>query len=325
MAEELAPVLAASTAVQVSPGLTEAAGETGDLITFATQHEVGLYRLWRVELDTATAIPGPVVPRPAEIRLQPGAEDRRLSFTAAGGALFSLEGFHAARPQWMTGDVSTFSMAQGRRPLGVSVREQVAPWGSGSEVRVTVARVSERLRRPRPFVLRGLDAGGARVVGSHAFVWGTGEEGPILMRLGTEGGPPGELEPPGDGVIDMAPNGGLLVAGPDGHPVMQRGARSVRFGIAADAVTAWSPDSRWAVVRGSIEPTRGHLWLVSTENGAARPLGPYPGAAGFSSDGRVALWTDEGGLSALDLPTNQHFRIGLPGDFPEVVGPIVAG
>ncbi|MGH2677021.1 MAG: hypothetical protein ACRDHB_01510, partial [Actinomycetota bacterium] len=179
MAEELRPMLASSREVDVSPGLLEAAGEAGDLITFATQQEVGLYRLWRVELGTARAIPGPVVARPAEIRLQPGAEDRRLAFSVAGGALFSLEGFHAARPQWMRGDVSTFSMSAGRLPLGVSVQESIAPWGAGSEVRVTVARVSEHLGRFRPYVLRGLDARGARVVGSSAFVWGTGEDGPV--------------------------------------------------------------------------------------------------------------------------------------------------
>jgi hypothetical protein len=325
MAEELAPVLASSTPVKVSPSLAEAAGDAGDLITFATQHEVGLYRLWRIDLESGRAIPGPVVPRPAEIRLQPGAEDRRLAFMAAGGALFSLEGFHAARPQWMTGDVSTFSMSAGRRPLGVSVHELMAPWGSGSEVRVTVARVSEHVRRLRPFVLRGLDVRGATVVGSHAFVWGTGGQGPVLMRFGSGGSAPVSLETLGDGLIDMAPNGGLLVPGDDGHPVMERGGRSVRFGLEADTVTTWSPDSKWAVVRGSIDATEGHLWLVSTKNGAARPLGAYPGAAGFSSDGRIALWTDQGSLAALDLATNQHFRIGLPSGFPEVVGPIVAG
>lgn len=318
-------MLASSRAVDVSPGLLEAAGEAGDLITFATQHE-GLYRLWRVELAKARAIPGPVVASPAEIRLQPGAEDRRLAFRVAGGALFSLEGFHAARPQWMTGDVSSFAMAAGRRPLGVSVQESFAPWGAGSEVRVTVARVSEHLRRLRPHVLRGLDARGARVVGSHAFVRGTGEDGPVLRRFGPGEGPRRDLAITGDGVIDMAPNGSLLVEGADGHPVIERAAGpGVRFGIAADSVTAWSPDSRWAVVRGSIEPTEGHLWLVSTKNGAARPMGAYPGAAGFSSDGRIALWTDQGSLEALDLATGLHFEIGLPRDFPEVVGPIVAG
>lgn len=319
-------MLASSRAVDVSPGLLEAAGEAGDLITFATQQKVGLYRLWRVELATARAIPGPVVASPAEIRLQPGAEDRRLAFRVAGGALFSLEGFHAARPKWMTGDVSSFAMAAGRRPLGVSVQESFAPWGAGSEVRVTVARVSEHLRRLRPHVLRGLDARGARVVGSHAFVWGTGEDGPVLMRFGPGEGPRRDLAFTSDGVIDMAPNGSLLVEGADGHPVIERApGPGVRFGIAADSVTAWSPDSRWAVVRGSIEPTEGHLWLVSTKNGAARPMGAYPGAAGFSSDGRIALWTDQGGLEALDLATGLHFEIGLPRDFPEVVGPIVAG
>lgn len=274
MAEELRPILASSREVDVSPGLVEAAGEAGDLITFATQQEVGLYRLWRVELDTARAVPGPVVARPEEIRLQPGAEDRRLAFRVAGGALFSLEGFHAARPQWMSGDVSTFTMAAGRRPLGVSVQELVAPWGAGSEVRVTVARVSEHLRQLRPHVLRGLDARGARVVGSRAFLWGTGEDGPVLMRFGPGDAPRRELAISGEGVIDMAPNGSLLVEGADGHPVIERAHGSgVRFGIAADSVTAWSPDSRWVVVRGSIEPTEGHLWLVSTKNGAARPLG----------------------------------------------------
>jgi hypothetical protein len=32
-----------------------------------------------------------------------------------------------------------------------------------------------------------------------------------------------------------------------------------------------------------------------------------------------------GGLEVLDLASGIHSRVGLPRDFPEVVGPIVAG
>lgn len=327
MAEELRPVLASSHAVKVPPALLEAAGPAGDRVTFATRQEVGLYRLWRLELGKGRVVPGPVVARPIEILLQPGAGDRRLAFRVHGGALFSLRGFHAARPQWLTGDVSSFGLGADGVPVGVSIRELVAPWGSGSELRVSVAPVTPPLRRGSPTIdVRGLDARGARVVGSRAYVWGAREDHGFVLEVDPSGRRPGELDLHTDEVIDVAPDRSLLVTAPDGHPLIRRpdGSR-IRFGLEAESVTAWSPNARWAVVRGAIEPTDRWLWLVSARTGAARPLGRYPGAAGFSSDSRIVLWTEEGALGALDLATNLRFEIGLPTGFPRIVGPIVAG
>jgi hypothetical protein len=327
IAEELQPVLARSAPVAVPVGLAQAAGDAGDLVTFVTRHEVGLYRLWRLDLRAETVVPGPVVPRVREVQLAPGAEDRRMLYLSDGGALFSLKGFHASRPQWLTGAVSAFDLGEQRAPLGASVQEVVAPWGAGSEVRLSVGRVEGGVRRVRPSVLLpGAYADGSRVARSRAYVWGSRGNSPFLITLTAGSAHPREVELGPDRVIDVSPDGAVLVAPPDDHPVIHRvdGSR-VRVGMEVGRVTTWSPGGGWMVVRGGIEATGSVLWLVSATTGSIRPLGPLPATAGFSSDGRLVFWSEAGELAALDLITGRAFWVQLPRSFPPVVGPLVAG
>jgi hypothetical protein len=327
IAEELQPVLARSAHVAVPIGLAEAAGDAGDRVTFVTKHEVGLYRLWRLDLGAETVVPGPVVPRVREVQLAPGAEDRRLMYLADGGALFFLEGFHASRPQWLTGAVSAFDLGGRRAPLGASLQEVVAPWGAGSEVRLSVGRVSGGVRLARPSVLlTGAYADGSRVARSRAYVWGSRGDDPFLITLNPGSPRPREVKLGPDRVIDVSPEGDVLVAPPDDHPIIHRvDGSQVRVGMEIGRVTTWSPGGGWMVVRGGIEATGSVLWLVSATTGSIRPLGPLPATAGFSSDGRLVFWSEAGELAALDLITGRAFWVQLPRTFPPVVGPLVAG
>jgi hypothetical protein len=332
LAEELRPVLVSGRTVQVPVGLTEVASEEADLMTFVTAQDTEggpLYRLWRMDLRSGSLIPGAVVARVRDLRLHPEFEDTRLGLLAEGGALFSLAGFHAARPQWLAGGVAAFDFTGTRAPVAVQVNEAFAPWGAGSEVRVEVGRASGGRDRPsQPVEIRGLDLQGSRVSRTTAYLWGMRRGRGLLVVLRD-----GRLVSRDLGrahVVDVSPNGAAVVVtgGRSASLVDATGGRGIRLGLEIGSVASWSPDGRWMAATGSIADGVEGLWLVDTRTGGLRQLDRSEGAdgpAGFSSGGRLVLWAEGRALAALDLATKKAYRVELPPGFPEVVGPMVAG
>jgi hypothetical protein len=333
IADELRPVLVSSRTVEVPAGLAEVASEEADLVTFvAAQDTEGggpLYRLWRMDLRSGSLIPGAVVAPVRDLRLHPETEDTRLGFLAEGGALFSLSGFHASRPEWLAGGVAAFDFTGTRAPVAAQVREVVSPGGGGHQVRVEVGRASGGRDRPtEPVVVRGLDLRGVRVWGSATYLWGVRDGRGILLLL--RDGRLGERDVGGTRILDVSPNGSLVVAtGERSSSVADpSGGPGRRLGLEISSVASWSPDGRWMAAVGSIAEGVEGLWLVDTRAGGLRQLDASAGAdapAGFSSSGRLALWTEAGTIAALDLATGTVSRVPLPPGFPEVVGPLVAG
>jgi hypothetical protein len=333
IADELRPVLVSSRTVEVPAGLAEVASEEADLVTFVAAQDTGgggpLYRLWRMDLRSGSLIPGAVVASVRDLRLHPETEDTRLGFLAEGGALFSLSGFHASRPQWLAGGVEAFDFTGTRAPVAAQVQEVGPPGGDGTEIRVEVGRASGGRDRPtEPVEVQGLNLRGVRVWGSAAYLWGVRDGRGVLLLL--RDGRLGERYLGRTRVLDVSPNGSLVLAVGDRSASVAdpSGGLGRRLGLEISSVASWSPDGRWMAAVGSIAEGVEGLWLVDTRAGGLRQLDASAGAdapAGFSSSGRLALWTEAGAIAALDLATGNVSRVPLPPGFPVVVGPLVAG
>jgi hypothetical protein len=328
--DELQPVLASSHQVDVPVTLRSAAAERGDLVTFVTEQDAGngnrLRRMWRLDLGTGMVVPGPVVARVLDLRLRPGAEDRRLAYLVEGGGLFRLARFHASRPDWTAGGLSAFDLARRKPAFGAAIREVFAPWGSGAEVRIRTGPVAGRLADE--VRIRGIDLQGVRVAGTTVYAWGTRNDHGVLLTV--RGRRVGEADLSAERILDVAPDGRLLVTGRGGAAriLPEPGGRAVPLRMEVVSVSGWSPGGRWMAAVGSIAPGVGGLWLVDTQTGGLRQL--YQGAAvdapaGFSSGDRLAIWSEPGLIAVLDLATRAAFTVDLPPGFPEVVGPLVAG
>jgi hypothetical protein len=332
IADDLRPGLVSSRTVEVPVGLAEVASEEADLVTFVAAQDTGgggpLYRLWRMDLRSGSLIPGAVVAPVQDLRLHPETEDTRFGFLAEGGALFSLSGFHDSRPQWLAGGVAAFDFTGTRAPVAAQVQEVGSP-GGGTQFRVEVGRAAGGRDRPtEPIEVRGLDLRGVRVWGSATYLWGVRDGRGVLLLL--RDGRLGERDLGRTRVLDVSPTGSLVVAtgersasvaGPSGGPRR-------RLGLEISSVASWSPDGGRMAAVGSIAEGVEGLWLVDTRAGGLRQLDASAGAdapAGFSSRGRLVLWTEAGAIAALDLATGNVYRVPLPPAFPEVVGPLVAG
>jgi hypothetical protein len=331
-ARELRPALVSGRTVQVPVGLTEVASEEADRMTFVAAEDTEggpPYRLWRLDLRSGSLIPGPVVAPVRDLRLHPEFEDTRLGFLAEDGALFSMAGFHAARPQQLAGGVGAFDFTGTRAPIAARVHEALTPREAGSRVRVEVGRAGGRRDRPGQSIeIRGLDLQGVRVSRTTAYLWGVRRGRGLVGVLGD-----GRLASRDLGrarVVDVSPTGSAVVVagGRSASVVDPAGGRRTRLGLEIGSVASWSPDGRWMVATGSFADGVEGLWLVDARTGGLRQLDRSAGTdgpAGFSSGGRLVLWTEQKALAALDLATRNAYRIELPPGFPEVVGPLVAG
>ena len=304
-------------------------------------------RLWRLVARNGRLLSGPVVTQVRDLHVDPSARSDRLAYLTEDGELFSLHGFHAARPARIGGDVEAFHFARDGSLVYAPVEEE--PLGSRVQLHVRVVRTDPQLHtHPESSFTTRLDVDdpyGLEVREQAFYVWGS--DG-LRSELATAS--PSSPEP-----VRVVARGYLLGIGPKGellatsHPAAgDRVAllapkpssewQPLRGGFLPLDVLAWSDDGSAVAAIGTRDgDARSGLWAVPTglqpgrpanANAFDKPLWVGPGSpeqtfAAFSPDGRLLFWTSGNAVRFIDVRSGEAFRISLPPYFT-TAGPIVA-
>ncbi|MDP8956430.1 MAG: hypothetical protein M3N24_05670 [Actinomycetota bacterium] len=320
-----------------------------------TEEAPTLLRLWRLIARTGEVLPGPVVAEIRELRLDPRPHADRLAYLLEGGGLFSLEGFYAARPTWINGQVADFDFASDGSLVYTPTEAEFTRRGGGAELRVELARTDPERHTSLAssftsrIPLERVD--GLEVRDRAVLVWGS-LDGRGTVTVVDQSKRHSTRELPSVRVIDVGPDGELLAADDVGQedplPLVAQSPEAPfrrlesNSGFDLISVLGWSRkgsmiaaigtsdgDSRqglWAVPTGpAIQPTnRGERFVLKS------PVWAGPATAGtgetfatFSEDGQLLFWTSGNAIRFLDVRTGRAFRISLPPHF-RTAGPIAA-